>query len=168
MDHPVVSLVVPAYNEAANVAAFVAAVTPVLDGLGEPWEIVFVDDGSRDDTLGLLLAARALLEPVVAALPRIQAGGRLVYAGAGTSGRLGVLDSVELYPTFSWPRDRAVAVIAGGEGAMFVAVEGAEDDRAFSPYCWRTRAASATPPLPSEERTRRVARGHFASRHSCR
>jgi len=37
---------------------------------------------------------------------------------------------VELYPTFSWPRERAVAVIAGGQGAMFVAVEGAEDDRA--------------------------------------
>lgn len=56
---PVVSIVAPAYNEAANLAAFVAALTPVLDGLGEPWEIVFVDDGSRDATLGLLLAARA-------------------------------------------------------------------------------------------------------------
>jgi len=51
-----------------------------------------------------------------------------LYAGAGTSGRLGVLDSVELYPTFSWPRERAVAILAGGEQAMFVAVEGAEDD----------------------------------------
>jgi polyisoprenyl-phosphate glycosyltransferase len=59
MEAPVVSLVVPAYNEAANVAAFVAAATPVLDGLGAAWEIVFVDDGSRDATLGLLLAARA-------------------------------------------------------------------------------------------------------------
>jgi len=59
MDAPVVSIVAPAYNEANNLAAFVAAMTPVLDGLGEPWEIVFVDDGSRDDTLGLLLAARA-------------------------------------------------------------------------------------------------------------
>jgi glycosyltransferase involved in cell wall biosynthesis len=59
MDAPVVSIVAPAYNEARNLAAFVQAMTPVLDGLGEPWEIVFVDDGSRDDTLGLLLAARA-------------------------------------------------------------------------------------------------------------
>jgi glycosyltransferase involved in cell wall biosynthesis len=59
MDAPVVSIVAPAYNEARNLAAFIAALTPVLDGLGEPWEIVFVDDGSRDDTLGLLLAARA-------------------------------------------------------------------------------------------------------------
>ena len=59
MDSPVVSIVAPAYNEANNLAAFVAAMTPVLDGLGEPWEIVFVDDGSRDGTLGILLAARA-------------------------------------------------------------------------------------------------------------
>ena len=72
-------------------------------------------------------AAPELVLAVEAALPRIQAGGRLVYVGAGTSGRLGVLDSVELNPTFSWPRDRAPALIAGGPGAMFDAVEGAED-----------------------------------------
>jgi N-acetylmuramic acid 6-phosphate etherase len=65
---------------------------------------------------------------VTAALPRMEAGGRLIYVGAGTSGRLGVLDSVELYPTFSWPHERAVALLAGGTDAMFVAVEGAEDD----------------------------------------
>ncbi len=75
-------------------------------------------------------AAPALAQAVDAAVPRIRAGGRLLYAGAGTSGRLGVLDSVELHPTFSWPRERALALLAGGEGAMFVAVEGAEDDRA--------------------------------------
>ena len=59
MDAPVISLVAPAYNEAKNLVAFIAAVSKVLDGIGEPWEIVFVDDGSRDDTLGMLLAARA-------------------------------------------------------------------------------------------------------------
>lgn len=75
-------------------------------------------------------AAAALAAAVEAALPRLAAGGRLVYVGAGTSGRLGVLDSVELWPTFSWPRERARALLAGGEGAMFVAVEGAEDDAA--------------------------------------
>ncbi len=72
-------------------------------------------------------AGAALARAVDQALPRLQAGGRLLYAGAGTSGRLGVLDSVELHPTFSWPRERALALLAGGEGAMFVAVEGAED-----------------------------------------
>jgi N-acetylmuramic acid 6-phosphate etherase len=75
-------------------------------------------------------ATPALTAALEAALPRIAAGGRLLYAGAGTSGRLGVLDSVELGPTFSWPRERAVAMLAGGESAMFVAVEGAEDDEA--------------------------------------
>ncbi|MDE2370108.1 MAG: N-acetylmuramic acid 6-phosphate etherase [Burkholderiales bacterium] len=75
-------------------------------------------------------AAPQLAHAVDAALPRLRAGGRLVYAGAGTSGRLGVLDSVELGPTFSWPRERAPALLAGGDGAMFVAVEGAEDDAA--------------------------------------
>jgi N-acetylmuramic acid 6-phosphate etherase len=67
---------------------------------------------------------------VTAAAPRIAAGGRLIYVGAGTSGRLGVLDGVELNPTFSWPHERALSLLAGGKGAMFQAVEGAEDDRA--------------------------------------
>lgn len=75
-------------------------------------------------------AAPALARAVDLAVPRMQAGGRLIYVGAGTSGRLGVLDSVELLPTFGWPRERARALLAGGEGAMFVAVEGAEDDAA--------------------------------------
>ena len=74
-------------------------------------------------------AAPRLALAVEAALPRIESGGRLVYAGAGTSGRLGLLDSVELNPTFSWPPERALALIAGGRSALFEAVEGAEDDR---------------------------------------
>jgi N-acetylmuramic acid 6-phosphate etherase len=85
-----------------------------------------------DDQLNAVNAVRAaaprIAAAVAAALPRIEAGGRLIYVGAGTSGRLGVLDSVELYPTFSWPHERAVALLAGGNDAMFVAVEGAEDD----------------------------------------
>jgi len=75
-------------------------------------------------------AAPALARAVDAAGPRIAAGGRLIYAGAGTSGRLGLLDSVELPPTFRWPKDRAVALLAGGARALYEAVEGAEDDRA--------------------------------------
>lgn len=85
-----------------------------------------------DDQLNAVNAVRAaapaISHAITAALPRIEAGGRLIYVGAGTSGRLGVLDSVELYPTFSWPHERAVALLAGGVDAMFVAVEGAEDD----------------------------------------
>ncbi|WP_423709347.1 N-acetylmuramic acid 6-phosphate etherase [Undibacterium sp. WLX3042] len=73
-------------------------------------------------------AAPQIAAAIDAALPRIEAGGRLVYVGAGTSGRLGVLDGVELLPTFSWPDERAISLIAGGKQAMFVAVEGAEDN----------------------------------------
>ncbi len=72
-------------------------------------------------------AAPRLVRAVELAVPRLAAGGRLLYAGAGTSGRLGVLDSVELLPTFSWPRDRAPSLIAGGASAMLQAVENAED-----------------------------------------
>jgi N-acetylmuramic acid 6-phosphate etherase len=57
----------------------------------------------------------------------LAAGGRLFYQGAGTSGRLAVLDAVELLPTFSAPPGMVVGLIAGGHTAMFRAVEGAED-----------------------------------------
>lgn len=87
-----------------------------------------------DDQHLAVSAARAatadLARAVDKATERLARGGRLVYVGAGTSGRLGVLDSVELLPTFSWPPERAIALIAGGERAMYRAVEGAEDDAA--------------------------------------
>jgi N-acetylmuramic acid 6-phosphate etherase len=73
-------------------------------------------------------AAAQIAVAVNAAAPRLEAGGRLIYVGAGTSGRLGLLDSVELNPTFSWPPDRALALLAGGPPAIYQAVEGAEDD----------------------------------------
>ncbi|WP_334333107.1 N-acetylmuramic acid 6-phosphate etherase [Companilactobacillus sp. HBUAS59544] len=54
-------------------------------------------------------------------------GGRLIYVGAGTSGRLGVLDAAELVPTFGIDSDRAIGLIAGGKEAMFKAIENSED-----------------------------------------
>ena len=101
---------------------------PDLDLYALPELIASLIEDQTDAVNAVRLAAPQLTRAVAAALPRIQAGGRLIYVGAGTSGRLGVLDSVELHPTFSWPRDRAVALLAGGPSAMFVAVEGAEDD----------------------------------------
>lgn len=56
-------------------------------------------------------------------------GGRLIYIGAGTSGRLGVLDAVECPPTFSVSSEQVIGILAGGAGAMYKAVEGAEDNR---------------------------------------
>lgn len=55
-------------------------------------------------------------------------GGRLIYVGAGSSGRLGVLDAAECHPTYSAPPEMVQALMAGGRSAMFEAVEGAEDD----------------------------------------
>ena len=69
----------------------------------------------------------AIAEAVELAVGAIENGGRLIYLGAGTSGRLGVLDAVECPPTFSVPHGLVVGVLAGGQGAMFKAVEGAED-----------------------------------------
>ncbi|MDD7971830.1 N-acetylmuramic acid 6-phosphate etherase [Roseinatronobacter alkalisoli] len=81
------------------------------------------------------IAAVAMIGPVLPALaalvedavPRLRAGGRLVYAGAGTSIRIAVQDGTELGPTFNWPEDRTLYLIAGGETALRIAVEGAED-----------------------------------------
>src|SRR6266481_8238698 len=73
-------------------------------------------------------AARfALVGAALAAEARLQNGGRLVYVGAGTSGRLAVQDGAELIPTFSWPQDRLLLLMAGGKDALLRSVEGAED-----------------------------------------
>ncbi len=65
---------------------------------------------------------------IEAAAAALGAGGRVIYVGAGTSGRLGVLDASEIPPTFSAPPGLFIGLVAGGPGAMFGAVEGAEDD----------------------------------------
>ena len=73
-------------------------------------------------------AARPALERAALAIEqRLRAGGRLVYAGAGTSGRLAVQDGAELTPTFGWPPERLLLLIAGGDEALLHSVEGAED-----------------------------------------
>ncbi|MEW4567867.1 N-acetylmuramic acid 6-phosphate etherase [Tautonia sp. JC769] len=71
---------------------------------------------------------RAIARAVELIADRFRRGGRLVYAGAGTSGRLGVLDASECPPTFSTPPEMVVGLIAGGPTALTRAVEGAEDD----------------------------------------
>ena len=84
-------------------------------------------------------ADRAILDRIQDALPdvavaadqiadRLRAGGRWFYVGAGTSGRLGVLDAAELPPTFGTDRELVTALIAGGRDAVFASVEEAEDD----------------------------------------
>ncbi|MEI2267171.1 N-acetylmuramic acid 6-phosphate etherase [Erwinia sp. CGal63] len=70
----------------------------------------------------------AVAQAVDAAAQSLQAGGRLIYMGAGTSGRLGVLDASECPPTFGVPHGLVIGLIAGGPGALLKAVEGAEDN----------------------------------------
>jgi N-acetylmuramic acid 6-phosphate etherase len=74
-------------------------------------------------------ALRPLTSLVEAAVSVLRGGGRLVYAGAGTSGRLGALDAAECPPTFGVAPSRVVALVAGGPRALRAAVEGAEDDK---------------------------------------
>jgi N-acetylmuramic acid 6-phosphate etherase len=101
-----------------------------------------LDARSNDEIIGLILdaqvaglaATRAASEAIANAAAALAArlrdtpAGRLVYAGAGTSGRLGVLDGAELIPTFGWPPERVGFLIAGGLDALVRPIEGAEDD----------------------------------------
>jgi len=75
-------------------------------------------------------ASQAIGKAIDLSAERLAAGGRLVYIGAGTSGRISTQDAAELTPTFNWPASRAVSLMAGGEGAFLRAKEGAEDDEA--------------------------------------
>jgi len=72
--------------------------------------------------------AASIAQAIEWAADRLRRGGRLIYVGAGSSGRLGVLDAAECPPTFSTPPGMVVGLIAGGSSALIRAVEGAEDD----------------------------------------
>lgn len=87
-------------------------------------------EGDREAVRAVGRALPSLARLAEAAAGALGAGGRLVYAGAGTSGRLGALDAAECPPTFGVPPSRVVALVAGGRRALTRAVEGAEDDRA--------------------------------------
>jgi N-acetylmuramic acid 6-phosphate etherase len=96
------------------------------------WEPVDILDALIEGQLASVAAVRsakcAIEEAALATESRLRGRGRLIYAGAGTSGRLAVQDGAELMPTFSWPRDRLLLLMAGGDQAMVQAQEGAEDD----------------------------------------
>ena len=85
----------------------------------------------RENENAVLSVRKALKEIEIACdiiADKLSQGGRLFYIGAGTSGRLGVLDASECPPTFGVPRDMVIGIIAGGEKCMFQAAEGAEDN----------------------------------------
>ncbi len=93
-----------------------------------PAEIVGLMN-SEDATVAAAVGRQreAIARAIEVIAQRLRRGGRLIYLGAGTSGRLGVLDAAECPPTFSAHPDQVVGVIAGGRSAMFQSVEGAED-----------------------------------------
>lgn len=120
----------------------------LLEGINE-------EDHRVPDAVGEAIPEIGMLVDGIVA--RMREGGRLFYIGAGTSGRLGVVDASEIPPTFGAPSDLVVGLIAGGDGAIRKAVEGAEDDseqgwkdiEAFSPTRQDTLvgiAASGTTP----------------------
>jgi N-acetylmuramic acid 6-phosphate etherase len=100
----------------------------------DSWSSAEMIEAMYEGQLAAAAAVRNALKAIAAAVddavPALQRGGRLVYAGAGTSGRIGVQDGSELPPTYDWPADRLVFAMAGGLGALVQSVEGAEDDEA--------------------------------------
>lgn len=89
--------------------------------------------------------AQAIADAAEAAADRLRSDtGRLVYIGAGTSGRLAVQDGVELGPTYDWPEERTLYLLAGGLDAMLTGVEGAEDDEAAAENEIRRAALTAS------------------------
>jgi N-acetylmuramic acid 6-phosphate etherase len=96
------------------------------------WEPGDILDALVESQMAAVAAVRPALRAIARAAEameaRLRADGRLIYAGAGTSGRLAVQDGAELIPTFNWPQDRLLLLMAGGKEALLHSVEGAEDE----------------------------------------
>lgn len=85
-------------------------------------------DNQQNAFVAVRHALPALAQAARTAAARLGDAGRLIYVGAGASGRLAVQDGVELYPTFGWPNERLIYLQAGGVEALVRSLEGAEDD----------------------------------------
>ncbi len=98
----------------------------------DSWSTAEMTAAMYDGQLAACAAVKAALPAINAAVDdaaaALKRGGRLVYAGAGTSGRIAIQDGAELRPTYDWPSERLVFVMAGGLQAVVQSVEGAEDD----------------------------------------
>ena len=98
----------------------------------DAWPMAAAMEAMWDGQISAVAAVRsalpALTAATIAASEALRETGRLIYVGAGTSGRIGVQDGAELTPTFDWPMRRTIFVVAGGQGALINSVEGAEDN----------------------------------------
>jgi N-acetylmuramic acid 6-phosphate etherase len=96
------------------------------------WEPADILDALIESQLAAVASVRLALKPIERAADaiemRLRDNGRLIYVGAGTSGRLAVQDGAELIPTFDWPADRLLLLMAGGKDALLRSSEGAEDE----------------------------------------
>ncbi len=96
------------------------------------WEPGDILDALIESQMAAVAAVRPALPAIECAAEAMQArlssDGRLIYVGAGTSGRLAVQDGAELIPTFNWPQDRLLLLMAGGKEALLQSAEGAEDE----------------------------------------
>ncbi len=100
-----------------------------IDRLDAAGLVALMNDEDARAIAAVRAESKSIAKAVEWAADRLRRGGRLIYVGAGTSGRLGVLDAAECPPTFSTPPAMVVGLIAGGPAALTRAVEGAEDSR---------------------------------------
>ena len=111
-----------------------------LDRLGPGGIARLMNRADADAVKAVGRAAPAIGRAVAAIVERLAAGGRLIFVGAGTSGRLGVIEAAECPPTFNTAPGQVQAVMAGGRRAVFRSVEGAEDDARAGAQAIRRRA----------------------------
>lgn len=114
-----------------------------LDDMSAIEVLRLMNDEDRVAVGAVAAALPAVARLVEVAAARVREGGRVHYFGAGTSGRLGVLDAAELRPTYGLPSDVVVAHIAGGSSALTEAIEDAEDS-------WETGTAEAAAVRPGD------------------
>ena len=101
-----------------------------LENLNDDQALAMIVGEQREAIAAIENELLQIKKAVAAITARLKVGtsGRIIYVGAGTSARIGAQDGIELTPTFNWPRERIGYLIAGGEKALLVSVEGAEDD----------------------------------------
>ncbi len=99
-----------------------------LDAMNALQIVSLMNDQDRAAAMAVERVKHDVAQAVEITVQRLMQGGRLIYVGAGTSGRLGVLDASECPPTFQSNPSQVIGIIAGGEPAMFKAQEGAEDN----------------------------------------
>ncbi len=118
--------------------------TMELDKLSTLAMLTCINDEDSKVPAAIRLVLPAIARAVELAAEALKQGGRLIYLGAGTSGRLGVLDASECPPTFGVPHGMVIGLIAGGPDALLKAVEGAEDDMTLGAKDLRDLQLTAT------------------------